>query len=388
VVDSDIVDMIKEKIDLPKRMVDQILSQEILIQGVDILKDLSKQYPNEPYLIRMYADSLSKAGISELPVEMYEKSASLYLKKDKIITAIATKFWQWQICMPTAMSVKNFFLDLKKHAKKNTLVNQFFVRLTLHEFMALFANFKVKQFEPGSVIKKVGGLEETLWFVVSGTLKDSIFMTVDNNERQYRKPTKHLTEGDYFGDIYPFDQIKKSKSYIEAITSSELIGISKNNLALICEQYPNVELGILSLLQIRSNNVDTRAPEKLRMEKRINIRLDFDLEIFLNTSSETSIYLSGFSKDISIGGICILLDEISMETFSEIPVLKEIFNNAVAQVNFKIENLIIKIPGKIRWSKPILDNGRKTIAVGIQFEKLSPKLKGFLLSFFNCFERK
>ena len=61
--------------------------------------------------------------------------------------------------------------------------------------------------------------------------------------------------------------------------------------------------------------------------------------------------------------------------------------NAKVQVNFPIEEMNVNIPGKIVWQSQVLHEGRKTIAVGIQFDKMSPKLKGFLVVFFNSFHK-
>ena len=83
----------------------------------------------------------------------------------------------------------------------------------------------------------------------------------------------------------------------------------------------------------------------------------------------------------------LIVNEISVTSSSEIPAFEKIPDNASAQVSFQIENLKIMIPGKIRWSRPIMDKGRKTMATGIQFEKISPRLKGLLFSFFNLFEK-
>ena len=121
---------------------------------------------------------------------------------------------------------------------------------------------------------------------------------------------------------------------------------------------------------------------------RIQSKLELGIEILLNGSQNTSIYLSGYSSDVSIGGICFILDEISLNSSSEISSFEDGIKNAKVQVNFLIEDLKVSIPGKIAWLSQVSHEGRKTIALGIQFDEMSPKLKGILMMFFNSFHKK
>jgi len=118
------------------------------------------------------------------------------------------------------------------------------------------------------------------------------------------------------------------------------------------------------------------------------LKLELGLEILLNGSQNTSIYLSGFSSDISIGGIRFVLDDIGLDSFSEILSFENGMKDAKVQVNFPIEDLKVSIPGKIVWLSPVSHEGRKTIALGVEFDKMSPKLKGLLMMFFNSFHEK
>jgi hypothetical protein len=91
---------------------------------------------------------------------------------------------------------------------------------------------------------------------------------------------------------------------------------------------------------------------------------------------------------VSIGGIRFILDEISLNSSSEIASFEKGIKKAKVQVNFPIEDLNVSIPGKIAWLSTVSHEGRKTTALGIQFEKMSPKLKGLLMMFFNSFHKK
>ena len=371
---------------IPQSLIDLILKGDVRLQSADIFQQLLKMFPNEPFLIRMHGDLLNKNGLSSAAAGSYSEAAGLYLKKGKILSFIALKTLQWRINPPTQSDFDNFLLNLKQGNGQNTPIRAFFSRLNLQELMAFYSQIEIIGFPSGHVIKSVGDLEDNLYFLISGTLQDSFFLTIDNNEKFYRKPSKQLSEGDYFGDIYPFDQIRKSKSYIETKSQVELIKIAKENLVKICRKYPNIEVGILNLLQVRSKVPSDNSHYQLRNERRIKLRLEFSIEIYLKTLMGSSIYLKGCSSDVSIGGICFILNETSFTSASEISSFEKIINNAKVQVNFPIEDLTVKIPGHLTWVKSVSFEGRKTIALGIQFKKMSPILKGLLLSFFNCFD--
>jgi hypothetical protein len=127
--------------------------------------------------------------------------------------------------------------------------------------------------------------------------------------------------------------------------------------------------------------------EMLRDARRIQSKLGLGIDVLLNGSQNKSIYLSGCTGDVSIGGICFILDEESLKSYSEISSFEKGIKNAEVQVNFPIEELKFSIPGKIAWLSPVLHEGRKTIALGVQFDKMSPKLKGLLMTFFNAYDK-
>ncbi|NIV99306.1 cyclic nucleotide-binding domain-containing protein, partial [Candidatus Saccharibacteria bacterium] len=77
----------------------------------------------------------------------------------------------------------------------------------------------------GKVVKEIGDPEDHLFFIVSGRLKDSIYLTLQNERKVFRKPTLTLSENDYFGDIYPFNKEQRSQSYIETLEPVELVKI-------------------------------------------------------------------------------------------------------------------------------------------------------------------
>jgi CRP-like cAMP-binding protein len=379
---------VSPQINTSEGIVDHILKNDIVLHSSEILHKLLKKYPDEPGLIRVHADQLKKNGVLDGAAGLYSKASKLFLEKGKIPAAIALKIMQWRISSPARTEVKNFILNLAQVAGDDTPVKSFFCQLNLQESIALFSPLEIIHLPPDHTVKKVGDIEDSLYFVISGTLKDSMYHTIDNREKVYRAPNLYLNANDYFGDIYPLDRDKKSKSYIETKSQVELLKIPKEKLRKICIKYPKIEYELLNLLKVRSKASVDDSPEKLRDARRIPLKLDLGVEIILNGSQNTSICMSGFSSDVSIGGMCFMLDEMSLNSSSEILSLERGIKNAKVQVNFPIEDLKVSIPGTIVWLSPVSHEGRKTIALGIQFDKMSPKLKGLLMMFFNSFRKE
>ena len=376
------------QISTSKGIVDHILKNDIVLHSPEILHKLLKKYPDEPGLIRVHADQLKKNGVLDGAAGLYSKASKLFLEKEKIPAAIALKIMQWRISSPAKAEVKNFLSNLAQVAGDDTPVKSFFCQLNFQESIALFSLLEIIHLPPDHTVKKVGDVEDSLYFVISGTLKDSMYHTIDNREKVYRAPNLYLKANDYFGDIYPLDRDKKSNSYIETKSQVELLKIPKEKLRKICIKYPNIEYGLLNLLKVRSKSSMNDSREKLRDARRIQSKLELGIEILLNGSQNTSIYLSGYSSDVSIGGICFILDEISLSSSTEISSFEDGIKNAKVRVNFLIEDLKVSIPGTIVWLSQVSHEGRKTIALGIQFDEMSPKLKGLLMTFFNSFHKK
>jgi hypothetical protein len=221
---------------------------------------------------------------------------------------------------------------------------------------------------------------------VSGQLEDSIYLTLQNQRKVFRKPTLILSENDYFGDIYPFNKEQRSQSYIETLKPVELVRIPKEKLMRICRKYPNIELGIIDLLKIRSQSIEGEPSFKLRRAPRYELKLKLNLEIFPENLVGKTIALEGFSKDISIGGMAIILDLNSIKDLFDIPSLRSSLNNAKIRVNMPTERLSLMVSGRIAWSREIVNDGAKTVAIGMQFSKMSKRMQGFLFSFINSLE--
>ena len=362
---------------------DHIISGAIEIRSIEAFKGILKRFPNNWNLLRMYADMLQKNGLVDEAVKSYEKAAKHSFEANKILEFIVLKLMQWRLSPPKKVDAKRVVVALKKNMGQEIPLKKIFDKLSFEEIIAILSRFEVVHISAGEVIRKIGDLDDSLYFVVSGTLRDSIFLAIENKEKIYRKPTIYLNENDFFGDIYPFDKENKFKSYVEAVEQTVLLKICKTKLTKLYQEYSAIEFGLMNLLKVRKNVKDGDSPAKLRRSQRFQLALGISLAVYPKASTEESIILNGFTRDISISGLSFIMDEESYRLSLNNSTFSDTIHKAEVQISLSAEGLTLNFKGRVAWWREVSFEGRKTFALGINFESLSPNLKGLLIALFN-----
>jgi CRP-like cAMP-binding protein len=371
---------------IDKNTIEHIIDGSIVINSIDLMLEILKKFPDMPELVRIYADLLLKNKMHDAAAKAYNRTAIYFLDSGKMLPAIVAKISQWHIEMPSDQNVKAFLSELDNGHHKKLPIGHFFSKLSIHELKALCSLFENVRLPANQVVKEIGDPEDHLFFVVSGRLKDSIYLTLQNQRKVFRKPTLVLAENDFFGDIYPFNKEQRSQSYIETLDPTELVKVPKEKLMRICRKYPNIELGIIDLLSIRSISEQEGSQEAIRKESRHKSSLVLELEIHPEHSPDEAIYLEGVSEDISIGGMSINIDAAKLTEPWNISSLYESAANAKVTVSVVTHTLVLKISGKIAWRREVVTNGAKALAIGMQFDEMSPKVRGLLFALFNSLD--
>ena len=371
-----------------RNTIEHIIDGSIVINSIELMLDILKKYPAEPDLVRIYADLILKYKMHEAAAKAYNRAAILFLNSGKMLPAIVAKISQWHIEMPSDQHVKSFLseLDSNNNHNRELPIGHFFSKLSIHELKALCSLFENIRLSAEQVVKEIGDTEDHLFFIVSGQLKDSIYLTLQNQKKVFRKPTLTLSENDFFGDIYPFNKEQRSQSYIETLEPVEMVRIPKEKLMRICRKYPNIELGIIDLLSIRSITDKEVPVGEIRKEIRHKFTLKLELEIYAENEPEQAIYLEGESEDISIGGMSINIDPTNIRKPLTVSSLEKTVSNSRINVSVVTHTLLLKISGKIVWHREVVQNGAKTVAVGMQFDEMSPKIRGLLFALFNSLD--
>jgi CRP-like cAMP-binding protein len=375
------------KVPADKSIPEHIIDGSILIDSVEAFKSILKQYPENAALLKAYSDFLTKNNLFDLAAKSYCEASKLFIKEGKILQAIVSKKLEWRIKRAEEKEISQFLDSLKTGHFKEIPLKVFFNRLGHQEMLEIITSFVRARLPAGTVIKKKGDDEDNLYFVVSGTLKDSLYPSIDEKVKVHRPPNLYLNENEFFGDIYPFNEDRKCQSDIETVTQVELVKLSKPKLIQLCKQFSSLELGILYLCKIRLQSDELTNTRLLRKAHRYDMPVDMNLELFPQATSKTPVLVEGFSSDISVGGICAILDSSHTNIAAIVEAFENNANSKKIWVGFPAEKMHIKVLGRIAWNHAVILNGKKTLVIGIQFEEMSPRLRGMLFMFANSLQR-
>ncbi|MCK5203174.1 MAG: cyclic nucleotide-binding domain-containing protein [Desulfobacterales bacterium] len=352
---------------------EQITDGSITIKSIKEFKSILKIFPNDPALQKAYSDLLVKKNRLNAAAKSYDRSAQLFIDSGKILQAIDSKLLQWKIKSPSPKEAQLFYSTLHGGTYYETPLKTFFQRLSYREMIAIVSKLVRVKLPPGKMIRKSGDPGNDLFFIVSGNLKETVFVPLEKkDETLYRKRASYLLENEFFGDIYPFKEKSTSKSYIETTTRSELVRISKSNLIKICNKYPNIELGLIDLYKVRKESTQGSVGQKIRKIGRHQLPLKINLQVFMDGNKSEPLILDGYSRDVSIGGLCVILDG----KYKSISSIYKNVKTAKIEMSLPKEELALKVAGTIVWSRDFTWKKRKIVALGFRFKDMSPKFRG------------
>ena len=367
---------------MKKNITEQIVNGSIRINSTEEFERFLKLFPNDPELIKAYADLLSKKKCLDSALKLYRKAAILFIGSDSMIDAVVSKIKQWKIEKPTYQDARLFLSTLCKANFSNSPFNIFFEKLSIPEMYATMMLFDVIELPAGQMVRIAGERKKDLNFIVKGLFKKTTYEPQkSNDETIFKKSILMLTKNDFFGRILPFDKENYSKSYIESKSQAELITISKKSLNQIYKKYPNVKIALRTLSRFESIVSKEDEHKKLQKGGRYKLPIKMTLEIYPKTSFNYPIIVEGYSKDISIGGTCVVLNENDMDVHSSIASFHKSTKDAKIKLSMSIEALKLKVSGKIVWAQKLPLNGKQTLVLGIKFDEMSPKFQGMLFAF-------
>ena len=361
---------------------EQINGAFISIDSIEEFNELIEDFPEDPALHKAYADFLLKKKSSDKAALSYGRAAALYLKSGKLLPAVLTKLLQWRIKSPVYQDAQLFLTALNDNSLPDTPLKVFFEKLSKPEVLAVMKCLEGIQFPAGQLIYKIEDVQEDLYFIVSGSIKEIRFEPVENGaEKVFKQTVENLSNDDTFGELYPIKEENVCQAYIETTEPVELIKISKQMLIPICKKYSNVESGLQAVGVFRSEFRKAKVLKQNRKSQRHETMIKMSLEVYPHSSANYPIILEAYSKDISVGGTCVVLDANDISVAKSVSSFSKTIKNSKVKINFPSEGLELKVSGKIAWTREMIDKGEKTLAVGIQFQDLSPKLRGMLFVF-------
>jgi CRP-like cAMP-binding protein len=360
-----------------RTIVSRIIDGSVSIDSVSELKNLLKAFPNDPWLHRFYADLLKRNKSFYPAVDAYGISAWLFIQAGMTLQAIVSKILQWRILKPSISEALAFYSSLREIKSKDTVVHNFFIKMTYPEMVAFMEMLEFRHFPAGSMLKRFGDEENDLYFVVSGSLEETIYYRINKGGKVQRKSTRTLVENDFWGEIYPFDEEKVSQSNIETITRVEFVKCSKSKLMAVCRKYPNVMLLVSDMYQSRSASDKIYLPSVVRETVRHQLPTHVNIQIYSDEPDKAPLNLNGFAKNISLSGACIILGSNYETGYFDTLAGKKV----KIQIYLAIAFVSLSILGTVVWSTGVSLEGKKTEAVGIQFIEMTATDRRLLQSF-------
>jgi CRP-like cAMP-binding protein len=356
-----------------------IIDGSITIDSVKEFQGMLQIFPNDPALLRAYADLLIRKQLFKAAAQSYHRAADLYAAAGILLPAVVCQILKWRIHPATDAQTQKFWDILHKSKYHEIPTNTFLASLSHIELVAVMNAMELMRLPAGKTVKKIGDEETALYFIVSGNIKATTYEPLEKNDFDHRKTSVYLAENDFFGHIYPLNEIKLSHAFTESISPAELVKISRNKLIQICKRYTRIELGIIDLLKARSTKEEVQALRAVRKADRHKLPVKMNLKIWPGTAGYYGLILDGLSRDISVDGMCIVLDA----KYANVPSIYKNIKNAKIEISMPSKAMTINVLGSIVWSSEVNLEEQRTVALGIQFEEMSPQMSGLLVVFAN-----
>ncbi len=358
---------------LQSSIVSQIIDGSITIDSIGEYQSMLKIFPDNPYLHRALADLLTRRRSFVAAAEYYDKTAGLFIQSGMVLQAMVAKMLQWQIAKPDLKAIKRFYHHLLEQNPRTTPLSMFFAALSFHELTAIITRLERFVLPAGKVVKKFGDSEANLYMIVSGNLIRRTYPS--SNQFAPKEQLIETPEIEVFGEIYPLDTEQLSQSYTESTSRVELAKLTRESLVAICSDYPSVATALEELF---ANLAQTATAHQIkRRMRRHPIPVRIKLEVLHVHDRMPRFAGSGYVRDLSIGGACILLDDVVDDRLAHHMVDKE----ARIAMSLPNEAMALNVRGHVIWSRELVSEGQATHALGIQFQPMPPNLSGLLLVF-------
>ena len=360
-----------------------IIDGSITIDSVKEFQGMLQIFPNDPALHRAYADLLVRKQLYEAAVQSYHQAAELYAAAGLLLQAVVCQVLKWRIHPPTDAETQKFWDILHASKYHEIPTNAFFACLSHTELVTVMNAIELMRLPTGKTINKIGDEENALYFIIAGNIKATTYEPLEKNDFDHRKSTIYLAENDFFGHIYPLNESKLSHSHTASMSPTELARISRDKLIQMCQRHTRIELGIIDLLKARSNKEEVEALRAVRKADRHKLPVKMNLKIWPGTAGYYGLILDGKSRDISVDGMCIVLDD----KYANVPSIYKNIKNAKIEISMPSEAMTVNVVGSIVWSNEVYQEEQRTVSLGIRFEEMSPQMSGMLVVFANILNK-
>jgi hypothetical protein len=356
----------------------------IEFHSVEAGNSLLTHFPEAPELVRLQADLLAERSSRADAVRLYAEAAGLFLAQGKVLKAAVAKSLEWRLARPSPKAMFAFQHAVASGHRNGEPLNAFLQGIAPVERMAFFARFERRVLPAGRTIETAAEPENGLWLVVSGRLRETRSLAVAAPGGLKRQIVAVHEENGFFGDLYPFKSSPGESAVIEALVRSEMIVLSKRRLIQLCWKHPNIQKGFERLWRERPGPAQEPFSAAARRGERYRIPARMTIEIPQTGNGRPPLAMSGRAGDLSVSGMSFLVDPEGIEAPPDREVVLPQESDLSVLVKIPFEGLSLSISGRIVRSRRMVVNGYKTLAFGIQFDEIQPRLRGLFFSLANA----
>ena len=361
-----------------KNIIQRIVEGSLRLSTAEEFEELIEQFHDNADIHREYADFLAQKKDTDAAYQTYNKTADLYIQANKALQAIVAKIRAWSIVKPNHEQGRSFHAAIRKITPGESPLQTFFAEMSYPEFIGIMLRMIRVRFPSDQFVVKYGDPGNDIYFIVSGTIEERTHVSANKQGTSPTTSIKFLSDNDIFGEIFPLEQFNVSKSDIKTLTAVELVKIKKPILADILKKHKGIEKLFENLYKGPSGNTKERVWTSVRRSVRHEIPIKINLKIFM-ADDKTELDSVGYTRDISLGGACIELEEKYWSAKQE----KVVDSDAMLHVYLPNVDETLEIMGTVLWTRNDTRAGKEISLIGIQFKTLSDADRDFLNEY--CF---
>jgi len=194
-------------------IIKHIVNGNVEINSADEFKKTLQMFPESAELHKSFGDLLVGKKIFLGAANAYKKAAELFFAEGKPLQAISATLHEWKLAAPKLKDYRALYVALKrcKIAALANVLADCLLKMSYEESFAIISNLEIISMPPKTLVKKAGDEEDGFYFVISGELTDSLSPPA-KVEAKHNEPVGHLAENYFFGDVYPFEEKRRSTS--------------------------------------------------------------------------------------------------------------------------------------------------------------------------------
>ncbi len=346
----------------------RVLDGTLAVDSVEEFKEILKIYPEDPLLQRKYADLLMNKSLLDEAQVAFRQASLLFVDQEMNLQAIVAKILQWSIQKPSHDEGRQFQKLLNEKGAQHTPLQRFWSHMNYGELVTLMLRLVRVKLSTGQKIASVDEPVNDIYFVVSGTLAESISPDCQFEASRAGLDTEPVLLGpnDVIGNIFPLDQNTTSYTDVVAINEAELVKISKPVLFEACRKFPNIENLLRDIYKPENVDKCDRAWQTVRRSIRYGVPTKVEISESSDSRNEKPNPLTGIAVDLSLGGVC-----VDLGTPDNIPE-ENIGKGRPVRLSLDLLNEVatVHLTGKIVWQRHQESDKEMSMLIGIRFDSM------------------